>query len=133
MTIPVPSLSSRGWSTELSDRADLLLSYYFTSDYLQSVLFHGQITSLQYTLEQHQDAPRSLQTALEVELKDYLDRYFEATEVVVEVSAKDDKEPNKLQITYLVKVQQAGQIYSLGRAVLATDNTIQDIFTVNNG
>ena len=133
MTIPVPSLSSRGWATDISDKADLLLSYYFTSDYLQSVAWVGAISSFHEQLEKNQHSVQQLQTSVESRLEDYLGRYFDSVDITVTVSVPDSDKPNELSMEFYVNVQQGENTYSLGRVVETKDTTIQSIFDLNNG
>lgn len=133
MTTIVPSLSARGWASNISDKADLLMSYYFSTDYLQSVMWLGTVTSFQRTLEEHHHRPDKLREMLEMQLEDYLSRYFEAVEIQVKMTTPDHNKPNELMIEFSVKVQQDGQTYSLGRVIQTIDSTIQKMFDINNG
>lgn len=133
MTTPVPSLSARGWATDISDKADLLLSYYFTTDYLQSVAWVGALTSFHEKLEKHHHNDRELTSALEVQLLDYLSRYFEGADVTVSATVPNKDKPNELTLEFRVNVQQDGKTYSLGRVVETIDTTIKTIFDINNG
>jgi len=133
MTIAVPSLSTRGWATDISDKADLLLSYYFSTDYLQSVAWIGQVSSFHEKLEKHQHQPEQLRQAVEFQLGDYLGRYFEGAEANVAITVPDKDRPNELTLEFRVKVQQGGKVYSLGRVVETIDSTIKLIFDINNG
>lgn len=133
MTHVVPSLSTRGWATDIGDKADLLLSYYFSTDYLQSVAWVGQVTSFQEKLEKHHHQPEQLRQTLEFQLDDYLGRYFEAVETTVTITAADKDRPTELTLEFRVNVQQEGKMYSVGRVVETMDSTIRRIFDLNNG
>lgn len=133
MSTVVPSLSARGWAQDIEDKADLLLSYYFSTDYLQSVLWVGSVTSFSETLEKHNHNPDQLRASLEVQLLDYLSRYFEAATVDVTAKKTDPAKDNELTLEFNVKVQQDGKLYSLGRVVETIDSKILKIFDLING
>lgn len=131
--IVVPSLSARGWASDVTDKADLLLAYYFSTDYLQSVAWIGKVTSFQETLSKYHHNPSVLKTRVENEVGDQFSRYFDSVTASASVDTPDTNKPNEIQLTLRVNVQQGDQTYSLGRVVETIDATIKTLFDLNNG
>lgn len=53
----IPSLSKDGWVSSGRTILDYLLSYYFLTDYQQTYLYYGNLTSLPYTYFLYNDNP----------------------------------------------------------------------------
>ncbi len=133
MPTKVPSLSASGWLTEISERADALMSFYITSEHSQSYIYNGRITSLTYHIQQHGQEPSRLEDRVQVELGEYLRRYFEEVEIEVTTSLPDPNDPHRINLTINVVVMDNGYRYSLGREIRAENNKIVKIFNINNG
>lgn len=81
---PVPSLSSRGWVSDVIGKMDMLLANFLTSDYSQTELYLGNISSMQYLVKVYGNDPRTFSQELQRKLEDYIGRYFDAVQVKVE-------------------------------------------------
>lgn len=81
---PVPSLSSRGWVSDVIGKMDMLLANFLTSDYSQTELYLGNISSMQYLVKVYGSDPRTFSQELQRKLEDYIGRYFDAVQVKVE-------------------------------------------------
>ena len=92
-TKPVPSLGSRGWVDDPDTVIDQLFANMLASDFSQSQLYHGEITSLQYIVKKSGHDPRRFCDDLQNALEQYIGRYFEFTQANV-TSYFLDKETN---------------------------------------
>jgi hypothetical protein len=78
-----PSLSESGWLTGSVTVADNLMCHIFCSDYSQTYLYNGHITSMAWMIRECQnDIPRLL-SLMERTLTDYFNKYFYDVEVEV--------------------------------------------------
>jgi nucleotide-binding universal stress UspA family protein len=134
MTIPVPSLSASGWVIEIAEKADKLMANFFASDYSQSNIYKGSITSLAYMVREWSKDTYTLSTNMERELFNYLSRYFEEVQVDVSVSEETvSGQGTVLSIELDVIVVENGQRYSLGHLITTMDSQVIEIIKTNNG
>lgn len=132
MKVPLPSLSSKGWITEIAEKCDMLLSYFFISDHSQTYLYKNNVTSLPYLIQQHGHEKNKLNNEIEKALFVYLKRYFD--DVLIETSVQEDeKEKSKLDITIDIIINEDGKRHSLGRLIRSLNSKIVEIIKVNNG
>lgn len=133
MTTPVPTLSSSGWVTEISEKADKLLSYFFTSEASQSLVYNGKITSLPAIVQLYGHNELELESAMTSMLRTYLERYFTKVEITVNVTFPELSEDNRLDIKCAVTVYENNLSYELGHLIEVLDSSIQKIVKLNNG
>lgn len=130
----VPTLSSLGWVSTVEQKGDFALSYFITSEYSQSVLYQGNIESLQYLVKMYASDPRKLEEEISNSLEGLMTRYFgESTTARVDVQDPDPDRPQELTIRFWCIVRENEREYSLGRSVLLTDSRITKIAKLNNG
>lgn len=119
----VPSLSPKGWVTDTQNKADLLMTNFYATDQLQTVLFQSQISSLPYIVRKYSHDSVQLSNNLQAALERYFSRYYDG--VIVEVKAGDSPtEQMTKRFTYYiyVKVSDANGEYVVGR-LLQTEET----------
>jgi hypothetical protein len=130
---PVPTLTAKGWATDMETKADMLLSYYFTSQYSQSNLYRGGISSLQYQLQQWGNNPMSLQNYLQTAISTYLSKYFDSANVLITIVDPTSQQDQRMTVQVDARVTQNGVTASLGRLVYFLNATIVSIMNMNNG
>jgi hypothetical protein len=128
--IPVPTL--KGWEWEISEKADSLMAFYLTSDYSQSFIYKDRVASLQYQIAIDGKRPDILENNVKATLMKLFDKYFEKTEVSVNVSARDPDQPNSLDIKIEVFVYESNVKYSVGREIQAVDGKMNSIVNIIN-
>lgn len=133
MANPIGTLSAKGWVNEMSIKADYLLSYYFTSQYSQSNLYRGGISSLQYHLQMWGNSPNALTNQLPEAIKNYLSGYFDMVTATVKLVDPTSVDDGRMTIQLSVSVTQDGVTSSLGRLVSYLNSKIVSIFNMNNG
>lgn len=133
MQIHVPTLSKAGWSKGIAERVDYLLSDFFTSEYSQSYLFQGSISSLTYLIQRYQGNVSSLTEATRVMLQSYFNSYFESVLIDVTSDAGTvDNESNLVSLSIYCQITENGKQYSVARLVQSIDSKLQKIVDLNN-
>lgn len=129
---PVPTLSSIGWKNEIRDKIDTLMSYFFYSDYSQSNVYLGNITSLPKIIEEHGNNELNIKTEMEYKLQTYLGRYFDAVEIDVKVNIPEDSVDNRMEIVCSALVAEKGVKYDISRLLRLKDGKLNEIIDRNN-
>lgn len=133
--IPVPSFSTTGWTTSLSEKADLVASHFFLTDAYQSNLYMGKLVSLQALIQQYgQSDVVPLITNVRQTMEDYLRRYYpEGSSVTITSNGTDPTYAGSLltlNITALITL--GGVQYSFGWLVSAENSIVNTIVRINN-
>ncbi len=127
---PVPTLSSDGWVTSTSMKADYLLSYFFTSEYSSSYLSYGDISSFPWLLQNYKLDLAGLREETKVTLEKLYGRYFPSVEVQV---ATKLEEGSKYAITIVVIVTDVnGKEFSVGRVGEVLESKMVKVQKINN-
>lgn len=126
-TPPYPTLDTTGWLTKPEAKADAVLLGYLQASYSQSVLFAGQIRSLQYSIQQNQRNQAAMQQAVIDDCKEIFSAYFDFAEAACTV--KDIKNSfgapgAKYDIEISVDVIQNGVNVSVGRMISVIDSKV---------
>lgn len=130
----VPTLSSIGWIDTIEEKGDHVLSYFITSEYSQSVLYHGKISSLQWLVQRYGKNEVDLEREVTEILDELLTRYFgDDTEISVTVSERNPEQPGKLTIQLQCIVREGSHSVSLGRRVEFLNGKLANIAAINNG
>jgi hypothetical protein len=134
MTIPVPTLSTQGWVTDLSSKIDMLLAHYISSDHEQSNIFKGNISNLQYLVEQHSGDPLSTAAAISRSVQTYLGRYYENVIAEARFSLTDERESQTtVKITLSLNFTEGGVNYTANRLLTYYNGKFKEITETNNG
>jgi hypothetical protein len=129
MAATLPELGSGGWVTEPMKQLDLLLAHAMESDYSQSTIYFGNITSIPYLFQKFQHDPGRLCSELENMLSAYLSRYFDTVSVRC---TTEDKEDNKYDLYISGTVKRKGLSYELAKVVDLENNRMRYVAEVNN-
>jgi hypothetical protein len=132
MGIPCPTLTLSGWVTASAEKADYLIAHFFEADAAQSYLYNGNISSLQYIVEQYSNNIVALTQQLRTALEQYLGRYYD--NCVVEVTSNDNatNTTGSITLSLYVRVSDDGQTYSFGKLLQISNNKISKIIDMNN-
>lgn len=134
MGTTIPTLSSIGWVSTIEDKGDHVLSYFITSEYSQSVLYYGEIASLQWLVQRYGHDEGDLEQYTTETLEALMRRYFgDSTNVTVRVKERDPEKPNQLTIQFYCIIRDNGREVSLGRRVEYIDGKLVKIVEINNG
>lgn len=130
---PVPTLSTDGWVTSPAPRLDYLFVYAFESDFLQSVIYNGKVTSVQWILAQNPKDMNAAAEALKTALITYFQRYYDSA--TVEVVASDTvpaTSATKTTLTIYVSVILDGITYNAGKILSIVDGKMASFKDINN-
>lgn len=132
MAAAVPTLSNAGWITNIAEKADTLVSYYFVAEASQTHLYLGNVVSLPAQVQAYGNDSHQLRIKVRDDLQRYLAPYFDEVilDVAVDLPAPDD--PNRINITVDCKLMENGVAYSLGRLISTVNSKIVNIVNTNN-
>ena len=134
MTRPVyyPTLSEEAWADTPGKIADVMMSHFLTSDYSQSYVFAGYVSSFPHILATNHGNVPSTVTATRTVLEAFFSHYFDKVNVEVVDITKDDDSRARLRIA-VDFTHSDGKTYSLG-GLLQTNGTIfENITNTLNG
>lgn len=132
MVVKIPSLSSSGWTEEISEKADKLMGYFLISEASQTSLYRGNVTSLVSILRLNSDDEYSLRTDVRDSLEAFLRRYFEEVDVTVTITENMDTGKYGLDLEIEAIITEGGNRYSIGRLVSTVNASIMKIIDMNN-
>lgn len=130
--IPVPCIGTLGWVRDSANKFDLLMSHFMLSDYNQTYVYKGKVTSLPRIMELHGNNANRVIEDLKQGLKSYLGRYYDSVSVEVENSNPDDPSINAT-LSVKIGVLDKGIQRVYGRILQSTDGKIDKILKINNG
>lgn len=128
-----PSLSEDGWVNSSIKVADNLLSDFFLSEYSQSYIYNGTISSLPWIIQHTQGDMTKTITLSEKTLSEYFSKYF--NNVVVEVAeVLNSEDPSKGQISiYISFTDSENKQHNVAKMLEIADMKIQQVININNG
>ena len=130
--IPVPTLSLDGWVKSTAEKADYIISHFFESQYSQTALYPGKVSSLQYLIQQNQSDMTKTSVSIREELKKLFTNYF--GNATAEVTYKSET-PNSSRVSLSIYVSfkdSNGKEFVLSKVVEIMNSKIQKIVTINN-
>lgn len=134
MTIPVPTLSTQGWVTDLSSKIDFLLAHFVSTDQEQSNIYKTYISNLQAIIEQHQGDPLSTADKIARTIQSYLGRYYENVVAEARFSLIDEVESQTtVKITLSLNFTEEGVQYTANRLLTYYNGKFKEITEANNG
>jgi hypothetical protein len=128
-----PSLSEDGWVDSSIKTADYLLSHFFVSEFSQTYIYNGTISSLPWIIQNKQGNVQETAKEIQYTLVDYFSRYFSNVQVdVYDVTSEDN--PSKGEISIYIKfIDKDNKEYVFGKLLEIADMTINKIIDINNG
>lgn len=131
--IPVPSLSPQGWVTSPADKIDLLMSYFYTAMYSQTTLWQGNVTSLQWIIEEYGNDPSEVTLQLRDRVERYLNRYYPKVDVRCSNDDGSDNLTGNITLMLDIVITEEGKDYSVGAKIRTRNSKLQEIIKINNG
>lgn len=125
----LPTLSTSGWVSSISEKADHLLAYFFESDGLQSALYRDKVYSLPMIIKDFNGDGNAISKAVQESLHNYMYNYFDGIEVQSDHSVDEN---GKVNIKIYARLTENGKDYSLGKLVVLADNNISKVIGLNN-
>ena len=117
----VPALSADGWVQSSKERADYLLSHFYLSDYSQTHLYTGNVSSLSYLMTTYGHDKYLLQTNLQRTLQDYFVRY-NFKNVIVDITIEEESPDSNKQMLkiYMGFTDEDGQDITMENVFLTS-------------
>lgn len=126
MAYVAPSLDSKGWITDPNEYLVRLFTYYVASNYSQSLLFKGNILSMQKAIQQFGPNMEGLASRMQSDLTSIFGRSFGGDNVMVEVvvdeSTGDWQQTAKINLLISATVKYRGTNYELRKSIANTDS-----------
>lgn len=129
----LPSLSEDSWVGGTRRKLDYLFSHFLASDYSQSYIYYGNVSSYAKILQEKQGDFGAIASETETVLDRYFSRYF--PEVLVECSDTTDYEndPSRGKTSIFLQVtDEEGKSYSLGKELQFSNMKVINIINLNN-
>ncbi len=134
MTIPVPTLSTQGWVTDLSSKIDFLLAHFVSTDQEQSNIYKTYVANLQSIIEEHQGDPLSTADKIARTIQGYLGRYYENVVAEARFSLNNEAESQTtVKITLSLNFTEEGVQYTANRLLTYYNGKFKEITEANNG
>lgn len=130
---PLPTLSTDGWITSISQKVDYMLGHFYAAESSQTLMFPRNVHSLVDLVQRYKDDQINLGTQIQDSLRRYFSAYFPS--VTVRVQCRDQPEkPGFIAIHIFVEVRNAaGQTYNAASVADLEDSKIMRISAINNG
>src|SRR5574343_1210399 len=129
----LPTVSESGWVRDPVSIFDRLLSYMIVSDYSQTNLYRGNITSIPKILQQHQGNITDMTIALGDNIGRYLGRYYKTASAEA-LDITEDINDSKVTLSLYVKVTDYyNQSHVLSRMIEKQNGIVKKIININNG
>ena len=132
MSIKIPTLSSSGWVSEVSEKADKAISYFFVSDHSQTALYPGNVSSLAYIVQQYGNDALALLSEMQRRVQTYMSHQFDEANVSVTLAAVTEPDNGQINLKLLISVKENGKEYSIGRLIKTLNSKVQEIINLNN-
>lgn len=128
----VPTLSSDNWVEDSEKKADYLLAHLFESDYSQTALYLGNVSSLAWAIQEtNNNIPATLTLVTRV-VNDYLSRYFESVETSVTLNEINQPSSYVYLNLYISFIDEEGKQYTLSRLLQTQDGKLNKVIKNNN-
>jgi hypothetical protein len=128
----LPLLSEDAWVSDAKQKADYLMAHFFLSDYSQTQLYLGQVSSMPWIIQATQGD--MLQTVLQLRqaLQTYFGRYFD--DVIADVA---DSTPTNSSVAEIViyisfKDPETGLTHTLNEVLRERNGVFSKVASINN-
>ncbi|MBH14102.1 MAG: hypothetical protein CMF37_15400 [Leeuwenhoekiella sp.] len=128
----LPTLTVDGFVKTVPQTCDYLLAYFFLSQYSQSNMYYGKISSLAYIIQEHGHDEQTMLLRIQSTLTTLFNRYFDSVEASASIDRDKDNAAQYEIITNL-NVRRGNVSYSVGRQVSLINSVVQKIVELNNG
>lgn len=127
-----PSLDPDGWLSAPMDVADKLLSDFFNSNYSQSDLYLGNVSSFGYIMQVTKGDIDACKDMLRQTLKTYFSRYFPSVSVDIETEPTTVPSSKTTLNIYMSFTDVDGKTYQIGKMLHTEGTKISKIVKLNN-
>lgn len=133
MIIPVPTLSTQGFVYDQAGKIDYLLSHFFLSDYNQTYLYPGTVSSLPEIIQKNGGEVNGVIHDLTRKLKDYLGRYYDSIDLDIYSPNNNDADVStKAELVISLSVVDGNKSTEFTRLLRTTNSKMSEIIRINN-
>lgn len=131
----MPALSEDGWVSDPLIKADYVFSHFFASNYSQSQIYSGGVSSIAWVIQQTQGDVRKTITLLTETLIRYFGRYFKNPIVDIREIAPFGVSIDNIRasLSIYVGITVNGKEVSLSKVMELTNSNTFKIVKTNNG
>lgn len=129
--IAVPTLSAKGYVTDVPSQLDELLSYFFTSDYSQTNVHPSNIVSLQYIIFESGNNELQLMSVIQNTLTILFEKYFDGVDVKVSINSTEEEDTYGIVLDATVVKDNIP--YNVGKSIGIINSKIAEIVDYLNG
>jgi len=129
----IPILGNSAWEPSPDVIANQMFATFFLSDYSQTALYEGHVSSFAYIMQTYNSYDiLDLTMLLQKVLTGYYMRYFDS--VVCEIThSQDPNYQSKLVLNIFLEYTSEGISNNISKAVRVVDGKAQSVIDVNNG
>ncbi len=131
VTTSLATLSTLGFVKDAITKFEFLISHFFLSDYNQTYLYYGNVTSLPRIIEENGNNIDGTIYDIKEKLTKYLNRYYDSSQIEVYLSDPASLS-GSVSITISAIVIDNGTRKSFTRMLQAYDGKVQAITKLNN-
>lgn len=132
MGIFFPSLSDQGWLKSNREIADYALSHFFESDYSQSQLYFGRVTSLAYIIQENNGDLNTAASEIETKLTVYLKSMLPGAFVSCAPSTKNTTTTESALDLYVSFNDDNGKKITLANLLEVKNGKLFKVTNINN-
>lgn len=125
---------SKGWVGGSLEKIDSILNCWLLSDYSQSEVFHGHITSLTKMIAKHGHDPETFVSTSTTALEQFLNRYYD--NVLVDITYKyleENAQGGPYGVTFQFTAVSNGQRINLVAGIEIADSKLSRTMQISNG
>lgn len=127
-----PSLDPDGWLSSPMDVADRLLSDFFDSNYSQTDIYLGNVSSFGYIMQNTKGDLNACKDRIKQTLSSYFLRYFPNVNIDVETNGTIDSSGKAELNIYMTFTDVDSKVYNLGKLVQLEGTKVSRIIKLNN-
>ena len=127
-----PSLSESSWLTTSQRIADAVIAHFLISNYSQSNIYTGNVSSMAYVIEQGQGDVNKTISLLENTLTTYLKRYFNQVSIEIKELNISNNSSNVSLTMYLGLIGLDGVGITLDKLISRVNSSTFKMVSLNN-
>jgi hypothetical protein len=129
MRSQLPTLTDDGILEDDRLKSVKLFEYFLVSEYSQSTIFFGDISSLKYLIAEYSDDYSTLTNEIQNTLTKLYNRYFDHSDVTCVLKNQDDQ-TNAFDLFIEIEITNDNKKFKLSKTVSVVDNAIDILKTI---
>lgn len=129
--VPAATLSTLGFVYDSSNKFDVLLAHVFATDYNQSLVFAGRISSLPYWIERAGPTKSDKENSLRTGFYEYLNKFYQDVGIEIQVTEMENSS-SRLDFRLIISVTENLKQEQYGFLVRTVRKKLEEIIRLNN-